>query len=213
MTHAPISLLATVLLAGGIVACGGSDDESAERPAAAAPAQTSTASTPPTKTTKAATARTPRTPLEPRAALARNAADADRIVGAGRAALEQRMESLKGHPVVVNQWASWCGPCREEFPYFARAVKRHGDRVAFLGVDYLDDRDAAQAFLDELPPGFPSIFDRDGKAARAVGAGGVMPTTVFIGPDGKLRHRKLGAYANAAELEADIRAYALKGSS
>ena len=217
MKHAPISLLLAVLLAVGLAACGGSDEERADRPAAAAPAgpattATATAPTAPTKTTKAATARTPRTPLEPRAALVRNAADADRIVGAGRAALEKRMESLKGHPVVVNQWASWCGPCRDEFPFFARAVRRHGDRVAFLGVDYLDSRDAAQAFLDELPPGFPSIFDKDGKASRAIGGGGVMPTTLFIGPDGRLRHRKLGGYASAAELEADIRRYALRSS-
>ena len=216
MTHAPTSLLAAGLLALGLAACGDAGDDTADRPAAPAsapPARTATAPTAPTKTTKAATARTPRTPLEPRAALARNAAGADRIVGSGRAALEKRMESLKGHPVVVNQWASWCGPCRHEFPFFARAVRRHGDRVAFLGVDYLDSRDAAEAFLDELPPGFPSIFDKDGKAARAIGAGRAMPTTLFIGPEGEIRHRKLGGYADAAELEADIRRHALRSAA
>ncbi|HEV2784889.1 MAG TPA: TlpA disulfide reductase family protein [Solirubrobacteraceae bacterium] len=207
MKNAPLSLLAAAVLAAALVACGGSDDD-AERPAATPPpATTATAPTAPTKTTKTPTARTPRAPLEPRAALARNATDANRIVGSGRTALQKRLASLEGHPVVVNQWASWCGPCRHEFPFFARAVRRHGDRVAFLGIDYMDSRDAAQAFIEEQPPGFPSIFDRDGTAARAAGGGGVMPTTLFIGPDGKLRHRKLGGYAAAAELEADIRRY------
>ncbi|HWI06979.1 MAG TPA: TlpA disulfide reductase family protein [Solirubrobacteraceae bacterium] len=183
-------LLAAAALVGGLAACGGSDD-AAEGPAAA-PARPAT------------------TAAAPGSALARNAAGADRIVGSGRAALERRMAALEGHPVVVNQWASWCGPCRHEFPFFARAVERHGDRIAFLGIDYMDGRDAAQALLEERPPGFPSIFDRDGSAARAAGGGRAMPTTLFVGPDGKLRYSKLGGYATAADLEADIRRYALR---
>jgi thiol-disulfide isomerase/thioredoxin len=184
-------ILAATALVCGLTACG--DGDGARRPASAAGLTTSDAT------------------AVPRSALERNAADANRLAGAGVVALKRRLASLRGQPVVVNQWASWCGPCRVEFAFFAAAVRRHHTAVAFVGVDYLDSRDGAQAFLDEQPPGFASIYDRDGKASRAIGGGRVMPTTLFIGPDGRTRHTKLGGYADAGELDADIRRYALGG--
>jgi cytochrome c biogenesis protein CcmG/thiol:disulfide interchange protein DsbE len=191
--HAALLILAATALVCGLTACGDGDGDAPPRTAAAT-----------VLTTSGATA-------TPSPALARNAVDANRLAGAGTAALKRRLASLEGHPIVVNQWASWCGPCRFEFAFFAAAVQQHGATVAFVGVDYLDSRDAAQAFLDEQPPGFASIYDRDGKAARAIGGGRVMPTTLFIGPDGRPRHTKLGGYASASELDADIRRYALGG--
>lgn len=201
MRNAALSLLATAALAAGLAACG---DDSAQQPGAA--------EAPPAQTTAAPAATTTTTTAGGQSALQRNAAQANRIVGDGAEDLKARLAALKGHPVVVNQWASWCGPCRFEFPFFAEAVKRHGDRVAFVGIDYMDSRDGAQRFLDEQPPGFVSVHDGDGKAARAIGGGRVMPTTLFIGPDGSTRHKKLGGYANASELEADIRRFALGAS-
>lgn len=110
----------------------------------------------------------------------------------------------------MNLWASWCGPCRHEFPFFAAAVKRHGARVAFLGIDVMDDRDGAEAFVEDEPPGFPSIYDGDGRAADSLAGGRrAMPTTFFLDRDGKVVHTKLGGYANAAQLDADIRRHAL----
>jgi cytochrome c biogenesis protein CcmG/thiol:disulfide interchange protein DsbE len=141
-------------------------------------------------------------------ALKANAADANTLAGEGKDALNLRLAGLKGHPVVVNQWASWCGPCRAEFPLFSDAIVAHGSEVAFVGIDFNDDRDAANAFLREIKPGFASIYDPDGEAARSLGGGRVAPTTFFIGPDGKRRYTKLGGYADAAALEADIRRYA-----
>lgn len=203
MKNAALSLLATAAIAAGLAACG--DDDGAQQPAAA--------ETPPAHTTTAkGGASTTATTAGEQSALARNAAQANQIVGDGAGDLKARLAALKGHPVVVNQWASWCGPCRFEFPFFAEAVKKHGDRVAFVGIDYMDSRDAAQRFLDEQPPGFVSVYDGDGKAARAIGGGRVMPTTLFIGPDGRTRHKKLGGYAKASELEADIRRFALGAS-
>ena len=182
------SLLVAAALAVALSACGGS--ESPEPPAGSA-----------------AQAKAPRGD-----ALARNSADANTIAGEGKGDLEARLAALKGHPVVVNQWASWCGPCRFEFPFFAAAVRRHGARVAFVGLDSSDGRDAAQRFIDEQPPGFASIFDGDGDAAREIGGGRVMPTTLFIGRDGRTVHKKLGGYAKAEDLDADIRRYALGAS-
>jgi cytochrome c biogenesis protein CcmG, thiol:disulfide interchange protein DsbE len=183
-------LILSAALVGGLTACGDGGEDGPRRPASAAVLTTS---------------------ATPRSALERNAADANRLAGAGVVALKRRLASLKGHPIVVNQWASWCGPCRLEFAFFAAAVRRHRGAVAFVGVDYLDSREAAEAFLAEQPPGFASIYDRDGKASRAIGGGRVMPTTLFIGPDGRPRHTKLGGYASASELDADIRRYALGG--
>ncbi len=185
----PLAALPIALAALALAACGGSDSP---RSHAA------------TKTTGAATKRLANAP----AALKANAADANTIAGEGTSALNLRLAGLKGHPVVVNQWASWCGPCRAEFPFFSDAVVEHGDEVAFLGIDFNDDRDAANQFLEELPPGFASIYDPGGDASRSIGGGRIAPTTFFFGPDGKRRYTKLGGYADADALEADIRRYA-----
>jgi cytochrome c biogenesis protein CcmG/thiol:disulfide interchange protein DsbE len=187
-----LAALCAVLLA----ACGGS--EGASTPDA-------TAKRPDAVSKGSAAARLAKAP----AALRANAADADTLAGEGEDALKARLAKLEGHPVVVNIWASWCGPCRAEFPFFADAVAEHGDKVAFLGIDFSDDRDSANRFLKEIPPGFASIYDPDGAATRSLGGGRVAPTTFFIGPDGKRVYTKLGGYADAEALEADIRRYAL----
>src|SRR3954451_24445263 len=65
------------------------------------------------------------------------------LLDGGPTAFKQRLASLHGHPVVVNKWASWCGPCRAEFPHFQEASAALGKRVAFLGVDSNDNYDDA----------------------------------------------------------------------
>jgi len=79
------------------------------------------------------------------------------------------------------------------------------DRVAFIGLDAADERSAAEQFLREVPPGFPSIFDPDSQATRSLGGGRISPTTFFLDAQGKQVDIRLGAYANAGELEQDIR--------
>ncbi|MGH2715367.1 MAG: TlpA family protein disulfide reductase [Thermoleophilaceae bacterium] len=145
--------------------------------------------------------------------LARNVEQADQIVGEGTEAFERRLRELRGHPVVVNQWASWCESCRFEFPFFADAVKRHRAKVAFLGLDSQDEQGSAEAFLEELPVGFPSIFDPDAQVAAAYGGGQAWPTTMFFDREGELVNVKIGAYATAELLEQDIRRWALGGGS
>src|SRR2546425_901961 len=78
-------------------------------------------------------------------------AQANEILDGGPRAFEARLASLRGAPVVVNQWASWCGPCRYEFPFFQHLARRYGNRVGFLGVDSKDARPSARKFLREFP--------------------------------------------------------------
>ena len=90
-------------------------------------------------------------------------AQADRLLPGGTDAFEQRIAALKGYPVVVNVWASWCGPCRFEFPTLQKLSARYGKRVAFLGVNSQDSDDAAATFLKEAPVPYPSYTDPETK--------------------------------------------------
>jgi cytochrome c biogenesis protein CcmG, thiol:disulfide interchange protein DsbE len=176
-------MLAALLLA----ACG--DDGGGARGGGAAPAAPSTAGLP--------------------RALANNVAKADQYVGEGESDFRNRLAELKGHPVVVNQWASWCGSCRFEFPFFREATRRHRKDVAFLGLDSQDSKEDGQAFLEELPVGFPSVFDGDASIAAALGGAQAWPTTFFFDESGKQVHVKIGAYATPELLEQDIQRYVL----
>ncbi|MEA2190169.1 MAG: cytochrome c biosis protein CcmG, thiol:disulfide interchange protein DsbE [Solirubrobacteraceae bacterium] len=182
-----------LVLALVLAACGDSGDAATTTPRPAA------------ASSKAVAARLAEAP----AALRTNAADADTLAGEGVDALRKRVVRLRGHALIVNQWASWCAPCRAEFPLLADAVAEHGDEVAFLGIDFMDDRGAAADFMRESPPGFASIYDPKGEATREMGGGRGAPTTFFVAPDGTLAYKKIGAYVDAAALEADIRTYAL----
>lgn len=123
--------------------------------------------------------------------------------------LDSKLAQLKGVPVVVNQWASWCPPCRAEFRFFAELSARYERRVAFLGLNSRDARGPAEEFLREHPVNYPSVFDERGEQARSIGAGVGWPTTVFFDADGEAVFIRRGAYVDAAALEADIREHAL----
>src|SRR5215213_10268082 len=83
----------------------------------------------------------------PLAALHRQGND---LLGGGASAFKSRLRELRGYPVVVNKWASWCGPCRSEFPYFQRQSTKLGKRVAFLGVNSNDNDGDAKRFLRQF---------------------------------------------------------------
>ena len=108
------------------------------------------------------------------------------MLDGGVDAFKARLGDQRGHPVVVNQWASWCGPCRFEFPFFARQASKYADRVAFLGVDSQDSRADAKAFLEQRPVPYPQYFDPDGSIARVFRGGRAFPTTAFYDAAGKL---------------------------
>lgn len=136
---------------------------------------------------------------------------ADQLLDGGVDAYEARIAALEGYPIVANVWASWCGPCRFEFPTLQRLSAHFGKQVAFLGVNSKDSDDAASTFLEEAPLSYPSYTDPDGKIAAALGTVGGLPDTAFYDRKGRLCFLKQGQYAKQSELEADVRRYALQG--
>lgn len=131
------------------------------------------------------------------------------LVSAAPAAFHARLARLHGRPVVVNEWASWCAPCRIEFPLLQRASARFGRRVAFVGVDVNDNAAQARRFLAQHPIGYPSYADPNARLTGALGSTRGLPTTIFLGRDGHTVHTHVGYYSDAAELDADIERYAL----
>ena len=127
----------------------------------------------------------------------------------GLDAYEGRIGALAGYPVVVNVWASWCGPCRFEFPTLQKLSATYGKRVAFLGVDSQDSNDAAKTFLGEEPVPYPSYVDPGKDIANAIGATVGLPDTAFYDRQGQLVYLKQGPYTDHAELRADVKRYAL----
>jgi cytochrome c biogenesis protein CcmG/thiol:disulfide interchange protein DsbE len=102
------------------------------------------------------------------------------------------LASLRGRVVVVNFWASWCGPCRDEHPALEAAWQRYREHgVVVLGVSY-QDRDAnALAFRHELGGDWPLLQDARSRAALAFGVTGV-PETFFVGRDGRVAAKSYG---------------------
>jgi thiol-disulfide isomerase/thioredoxin len=109
-----------------------------------------------------------------------------------------RRENADGRPVLVNILASWCAPCRDELPVLIRAHEDNPD-IAFLGIDHLDRREDAEAFLEEMNVTFPTLFDINGDVAAAVQARG-MPTTLIFDADGDLVAHHSGL-VTASQLE------------
>jgi cytochrome c biogenesis protein CcmG, thiol:disulfide interchange protein DsbE len=130
------------------------------------------------------------------------------LLDGGPAAFKARLAELRGHPVVVNQWASWCGPCRAEFPLFQRLSRNLGRRVAFVGVDSMDNEGDAKAFLGRYPISYPSYKDGDGRVAQVFNGVGPLPKTAFYNAAGKLAYVHIGQYPSQAKLRADIARYA-----
>jgi cytochrome c biogenesis protein CcmG, thiol:disulfide interchange protein DsbE len=118
------------------------------------------------------------------------------------------LEDLNGYPVVVNGWATWCGPCKLEFPIFQQVATRLGKEVAFVGLNVSDNREEADQFLAELPVPYPSLEDAETKIAQHVGWVGGLPITVFYDREGK-KFVHQGGYKSESDLMRDIDRYAL----
>jgi thiol-disulfide isomerase/thioredoxin len=142
------------------------------------------------------------------APIAKLHSQANELLDGGEKAFRARLASLKGYPVVVNKWASWCPPCRAEFPYFQEHAARLAKRVAFIGVDSNDNDSDAREFLEKYPVPYPSYKDPSLEVAAVFKGQLAFPTTAFYDSKGELAYVKQGGYAKEEDLVADIKRYA-----
>jgi thiol-disulfide isomerase/thioredoxin len=140
------------------------------------------------------------------APLAKLHREANQLIPGGRPELMRQIKALKGYPVVVNIWGSWCGPCRVEFPSFQVQAVRFGRKVAFLGVNARDNRGDARTFLRDFPLTYPSVEDHNEAVLGRLGGRG-YPSTVYFDRAGNQLHIKQGQYLDENALVADIRRY------
>jgi cytochrome c biogenesis protein CcmG, thiol:disulfide interchange protein DsbE len=101
------------------------------------------------------------------------------------------LAALRGRPVVINFWATWCVPCYEEHATLVAAAREAGDSVQFLGVVYEDEPDNVAAFLSRQGNAYPSLMDDDGKTAMSYGVYGV-PETFFVDAQGRIAAKYTG---------------------
>jgi cytochrome c biogenesis protein CcmG, thiol:disulfide interchange protein DsbE len=136
-------------------------------------------------------------------------AQANELLSGDARALHARLQALRGHPVVINKWASWCEPCRAEAGVFQRVSVSLGREVAFIGLDSGDtSRSEALRFLRAFPLSYPSYYDQSGRLGAAITDSSFTPVTVFYDSvGGEYIHQ--GPYPSVAKLERDIRRYAL----
>jgi thiol-disulfide isomerase/thioredoxin len=126
-----------------------------------------------------------------------------------RTALAARVRDLRGRPIVVTVWASWCRPCRRDLALIQLIARQSQGHVAFLAVDVNDTRRASATFLRHQPLHFSNYQSSlDLRPIIPVTLAGV-PETIFIAPVGGVTFVHVGAYPSRAALAADISKYAL----
>jgi cytochrome c biogenesis protein CcmG, thiol:disulfide interchange protein DsbE len=132
----------------------------------------------------------------------------DPLIEGGRPAFEAFVEKQRGRAVVVNKWASWCGPCRAEFPYFRELARKHKGKIAFIGVNSSDNDGDARDFLADNPVPYRHFKDPKLEIAAAFNGVQAMPATAFYDSKGELAFVHQGGYRSEADLMEDVDRYA-----
>jgi thiol-disulfide isomerase/thioredoxin len=102
------------------------------------------------------------------------------------------LAAQRGHPVLLNFWASWCGPCRDEMPSLELMAQRHlADGLRVVAVNYQEGERTVRRFLEQVPMDLPILMDQDGRATQAW-TSKVFPTSVLVGRDGRPQRVVLG---------------------
>jgi thiol-disulfide isomerase/thioredoxin len=132
---------------------------------------------------------------------------ANELLGGGVSGFRARMQALRGHPLIVNLWASWCAPCQTEFPLYQKVAVRYGSAVAFLGLDVHDTAGDASAWLKRFPVTYPSYLDPNRAIETSLRTIEGTPQTFFFNAQGREEYDHGGPYTNVRSLERDIRTY------
>lgn len=140
-------------------------------------------------------------------ALAALHSQGNRLLPADPAGFRAVLSSLRGHPVIVNKWASWCYPCTMEFPVFQRVAAQFGRRIAFIGLNSGDQAGDARAFLKRHPLSYPSYEDPHEHIAQSVDLASYYPMTVFYDGSGNVAFIHQGPYPSTDALATDIHRY------
>ena len=127
-------------------------------------------------------------------------------LGAGPAV---HMAALRGTPMLVNLWGSWCGPCQKETPSLQRAHARLGKAVQFLGVDTEDQADSALDFAAHVRPPmrYPSVVDDNKAVLLGVHGPSAVPMTIFVDASGRIVHMSIRAYDSVDAVLSDVQRY------
>ena len=105
---------------------------------------------------------------------------------------KHRLSDYRGKVVLVNFWATWCEPCRDEMPSIERLrASLEGRQFVVLAVNLAEPESRIRKFLEAVPVGFPVLLDRDSQTTRAWQAK-LLPATYIVGPDGRIRYRHVG---------------------
>lgn len=116
------------------------------------------------------------------------------------------LSALRGMPLVVNVWASWCPPCIEEMPILAKAARELDGVVSFIGIDYQDDTAAGLELLARTGVDFPSVIDTDAQVRGPLAIPG-PPVTFFVTPEGTIAGRWDGSITSDDALSVLLQEY------
>lgn len=117
-----------------------------------------------------------------------------------------KLAGAPGVPTVVNIWASWCGPCREEAPLLDQLDRAAGGSVRVLGVVSIDPSpSAADAFATDAKLSYPSVLDKNGELLKARSLQPAMPVSLFVDAEGKVVDTRIGPFASYADLQKAVK--------